>query len=298
MSINLRSARRIVRLYARNAQDSTMYSDEQIDIALQTAADELILKAGILPRMDTFTAATNVYLLPSMPANFRPDRLRRAYLTGSNVQVSAPVPLDPHYADYSRGAYLGGMGQPNTCDLTLASVQNILDWLYSSGGASKGQPQSMAFDQRTATGYLYPIPDQNYTVNLWWNDLFATWPAGSQGTYSSAVTYNNGDVVEVSGTLYQSIQGSNLNHAPASNAAFWQSLGSGTGTDPAAFTFNVVDDYLRGVCQFGAPAKMQWNEPENGYAASAQQKWDTYIQSLVGKGNLGNQEIISRGVAR
>lgn len=291
MAYTLSMARSYIRLFARNAQSSAAYTDQQVDFALQTAVDKLVRETCLLTRIDAITLTSGSNILPAMPDNFRPDRIEQIYLSSSNAQVN-PGYLDPDFSYNTVGAPFFYDGLPNTVGLSICTYQNLLD--HQQAYAQNSQPTMVAFNARTGTGLCWPIPDQNYTATIVWNELFTKWPAGLQGVFSTSNTYTMGDVV-VTGTAspytaYQSLIANNATNSVNTTAA-WLTIGTTSQSTPVSLTFNVVDDYLTECFAYGAGSLMQLTEPENRYAALAQEKFTDFINSMRGKGNLGVQSI-------
>ena len=59
----------------------------------------------------------------------------------------------------------------------------------------------------------------------------------------------------------------------------------GAGTE----SFLLPDDYMYQLLRYGAPSKLQYNEPGNDYCVNAAKKWEEFIASMTSKGDLGEQ---------
>lgn len=297
MSTSLLTARLTVRTFMRqNGYDTTLYNDYQIDNAIADCGEQLARETRLLQIVGTLTLGMGSITLPTMPANFRPDRLMSAYLVGDNIQV---FPRNGQFYSpyFSQSAPVAAPGV-NRSMLDLAPYQQVLTETYAfrtpvtSGTVTlfTGQPQKIAFKDRTGNGIVFPQPDQNYSAEMIWNNLFATWTLGTQGPWSSTVTYQPGDVVSTGGHNYQALVNSaaNLNQTPASSPTYWTDLGAATAvTPPDAVTFPLVDDYLRAILMFGAPSRIQYSEPLGGYAARAREQWDAFVKEMGSRGDLG-----------
>jgi hypothetical protein len=170
-------ARDLVKLFARNAGDTTFYPDTMVDTAMQAAADELIMRANLLPRIDSVAVASAATTVSGFPANFRPDRISSVYLTGDNVRVCMGA-TSPTAWKYVEGGRSGVPSEPSSATLDIVDFNTILDYQISL--ATTGQPQAIGFQSWT-TAALYPIPDDAYTLKVRWFDFFTTWTAGDSG---------------------------------------------------------------------------------------------------------------------
>lgn len=100
---------------------------------------------------------------------------------------------------------------------------------------------------------------------------------------------------------FQNLSGTNM-FFPTADAAYiinfeWNKLFTnwtigGSGTE----NFLLPDDYMIQVLRYGAPSKIQFNEPGNAYARMASEKWALYIRSMASKGDYGEQ-VAQRGPA-
>ena len=306
MATTLLQARARVRAWLRsNGYDSTLYPDAIIDTAISDCGEELARLSILLQQNSDLTLTNGSPALPAMPTGFRPDRLMSAYLIGDNVQV---VPPQWAYAPYCQiGAPANIYGNPRS-QLGLMPYQQLLELEYAyrtaipqgSGGSPtlfSGQPQIMAFTDRTGIGKVFPCPNQDYTMRMVWNALFTNWTIGTQGAWSASTVYQPGDVVSSGGNLYQAIiQNSNI---AVGTASTWTSLGAGSLTAPGSVTFQIPDDYLNTLIIWGCPATVQFNEPLGAFAESARVKWNKFVKDMGDQGDLGEnffqQEPAQRG---
>ncbi len=270
-----------------------MFPAQQVDLAFSSRCDELIRRAWLLLSINTITATANDNTIPTMPANFRPDRLKQAYLTGSNVIVNTGS-MEGYSPYYSIGAPLIPWDRYQTANLRLAPYIEVLNktlaYQNSGGGSITGQPTDIAFDQISGSGLFFPTPDQNYSCTIRWNQLFTTWSFGTQGAWSSAIQYYVGDVVSNGGHTYQAILPS-LNVA-VGTASTWTDLGVSTITAPASVTFNLPDDYLLPVIQKGVRATLLQVDKDNAnLAATALKEWNDYLVEMESKGDLGENFV-------
>ena len=256
MAFTLLDARSRIRLAARNADDSGLYTDAAVDNALVLALDEWtrIVKPTRTTSTLTLTAASAS--LPTLPTGFLPEQLLRVYLTLSGQFV-----------------------RPNIMSI---SYDALLEKQYENGGDAVGRPQYMAFTSPTA-GVVYPTPDNAYSLLLRWWSQPTSWTAGTQGLYAAGTAYQKGDVVSDSGTLYLALQAS-LGQTPSSSATYWVSQGSGTATAPSAIAMPFPDDHMRAIFAFGAPALLQHTEPAQAYASEAFAAFKEKAESIAARG--------------
>jgi hypothetical protein len=287
-TLTLSDLRNLVRLYARNAQDSIMYTDAQIDVAIASAADDFIRWTQYTKTISSFATAAGTNTFSLAVNGFEPSRMIDVYLSGSNVEVNWQAPSYP-MSMYTEGSPSFG----NTTQTTYLRVTDYSQAATEAIGQNQtGQPILIAFGTNT-TGILYPTPDNTYTVNVRWSEPFTGWTAGTQGAYSSGVTYQRGDIVSSSGTLYKSIQPNNAGNAPASSPTYWTSTGSGTAAEATSITFNLPDNVLREVCRTGAPSRLQGTEPENAYARVAAEEWGKFVATMMARSGFGVRSVVS-----
>lgn len=147
MALSVANARLMVRDFARNAGDSSMYTDTQIDRSIQIIGNRFVRKTSCTVKKSTLAITLGSNALPSFPTNFRPAYIRRARIsiTGSNKRVDI-IGYD---------------------DLLNKRDSNDRD----------GLAEFVAFDSWTS-GEVYPEPDAAATLTIWWRDVFTAWTAG------------------------------------------------------------------------------------------------------------------------
>lgn len=218
--MTLTSARQFVRFFARNAGDSTMYSDAQVDMAISAVGNQFAEKTRCLPIASSLsTVAANPALDVSslVSLGFRPEKLLLAYLPAGNA---------------------GGTGRACRVRLRAASWETLIG--RQDGEPRSTVPEMIAFED-WSTAELYPTPDAIYTIKLRWHQPFVTW------------TY-------------------------------------GTGS-PDGVTLNLPDEWMTRILSDGVPGKLQLNEPEHKYAATAWQRYLDFEKEMMGKGALGEKSI-------
>lgn len=294
MSMDLATARSTVRLYGRSASDPTFYSNTQVDYSIYAAGEELVRRCYLLPKVSTLTLTANNNDLPSLPTGFRPDLLMSAYLSGSNVQVNPNQSWNWMMQYGTIGAPMFVPTTPTSVILRQVSFDTVLNQLYAYNVVQ--QPQVIAFNT-TTTGKVYPTPNENYTLNLLWNEQFTKWDYGARGSWVSIQNYVIGDLVQYLNNVYQCVA-NNSNEIPASNPTYWNPLGPGTVDAPTNIILNIPDDYYPSLLMYGAVSKMQFPDPEMKFSQYAAQKWEEYILAMAGKNNLGTEEIQLTGMIR
>lgn len=144
--------RSFVRQFARNAGDSSTYSDEQIDRAIQLAADRWIETTKVTRKISTLTLSAGTYTLPTLPANFSSEKLLKAWVIRADLQHEVELAL------------------VDMADMETQRKRNNL----------QGNPRYLAFSAMTA-GEVYPTPSLNFSLYLLWVDLFTIWTPGDAG---------------------------------------------------------------------------------------------------------------------
>lgn len=152
-------ARTWVRQFAREANDSSVYGDDQIDRAIQGVGNDFLMRTD-WKTTNTLTLTAGSAALPAFPTGFLPERLERAYISG----LTAPVPASAN-------------GLPPT--LTVVNYE----WLYGQmlliSNPLPGFPQFVAFNTQT-TGIVGPVPDSPYSVLFSSKPTFTTWTPGTE----------------------------------------------------------------------------------------------------------------------
>lgn len=151
--MNLASARDFVRQFARNAGDSSIHPDANIDRAIQLACDEFLRRTRLLRTVSTLSLSLGSAALPALPTGFRPERLIRAYIAGQ--------------------------GELDVTDHATLAARRLA---YNETGL----PEIVAFTSWTS-GEVYPTPGSAYTLSLLWHEPMVTWTPGAAG---SSVTPN------------------------------------------------------------------------------------------------------------
>lgn len=165
--MNLKDARDFVRQFSRDAEDDVLYSPADIDRAIQYAGDHFC-RATKCVRTTTTSPLTSgdptvPLSTPIATANFKAERLIDAYIIGQPVDSSVPTALE--VTDYPD---LNGR---------------------QSSTATTGTPYLLAFKD-AATAFVYPTPDQAYTLTLSYWLPFTRWTPGQA---SGAVVLNIDD---------------------------------------------------------------------------------------------------------
>jgi hypothetical protein len=193
MAYTLTQLRLDGREQARNAKDSTEYSNRNLDKALQRAAARWCRGTRELRTTAALQLVTGSNVLPAFPADFRPEQAFGPYLTLAGVIID-----------------------PNVSLVGVADVlqSQLIQWPWLSPGyclatnpqtsPPTGQPTLFCCSS-TSAGVCNYLCDRAYILNIpYWQKLTA-FTAGAMGAWSSATAYQPGDVVSSTGTLYQAL---------------------------------------------------------------------------------------------
>lgn len=262
MSLSLVDLRQRMRIAARNAQDQTNYSNAQLDEALDRLLSRFLRKTRCVKLSETipFIASTNEADFSALIGFFatRIERLR--------------IDLDTNYT--------------RVCDdLTEASVSAVLDSINRD--SSTGTPKMIGFID-TVTAKLYPTPKNDGTLTCVYSPLQTSWQIGTQGVYSSSVTYVPGDLVSSGGNIYSAIS-TNTNIAVATTAT-WMNLGAGTLIPPSSISTVVPDGLMGELVGIGAAPMLQQVDLKQSAAVSP--LWQRYLEfenDSLGIGSLSGK---------
>ena len=162
--MNLTDARTIVRQFARNAGDSSVYTDAEIDRAILFVGNRFCRIAKPLKDSQsvTVTATTGAVALSSL-TYFRPERMIDFLVTG----YADPLSL-VDYSEYHRR--------------------------YNEGGTGTGRPEIIAMEDNDGTfaAVVYPAPSTSTAAKVRYWLPFTSWTPGASG---SGVTLNLPDEV-------------------------------------------------------------------------------------------------------
>jgi hypothetical protein len=144
--MNLTEARAFVRQFARNAGDSGMYPDSEIDRAIQTVCDDFIDYVRCTRTTTALALTAGSSSLPALPSLFRPERLLRAWIPAKGV--------------------LDKLGHGDLLKLQIDE-------------GNTGLPQFVAFDS-FSTGEVYPTPEAGsaYSLKIQWYEPLTVWTPG------------------------------------------------------------------------------------------------------------------------
>lgn len=144
--MTIATARTWIRDFARNAGDSTEYSDARVDRALQFVGSRFVRVTRCTRTTSNLTITSgSSAITASAVTNFRAEYLFRAYI-------------------------------PAQGELQIIDHEDLLDLQVKQG--ESGLPTFIAFTS-TNVGEVYPTPDAAYTAKLLWYEPFTTWTAGS-----------------------------------------------------------------------------------------------------------------------
>lgn len=146
--LTVAEARAYVRQFARNAADEDEHTDAEVDRAIYTACTHFLRTTRCAIAAATLTLTAGSAALPALPAGFKPERLKVAYIPG-----------------------IGPLRTVDAIEVELA---------IATGGDTAGIPRLLAFDSLTA-GRVYPAPDTDRTLTLRWWETSVTWEFGDAG---------------------------------------------------------------------------------------------------------------------
>jgi len=159
MAYTLTEARSWIRQFSRNAGDSSMYSDTDIDRAIAAIGDDFVWTTRCLRSQFTLStvASTTTISGASAPAGFLPQRIIRVWIADQG-----PIVIIDHES------------------LMAKRVKSDID----------GAPQFLAYltTAQTDSPEAYPTPDAVYTVNFLYVPPFTTFTIGTSSP--NAVTFN------------------------------------------------------------------------------------------------------------
>lgn len=142
------TAQSYVRQFARNAGDSTMYTDADVDRAIQLVGQRFCRVTRCVKTLSSLTLTAASAALPAFPTGFTPKHLIRAYIADNPALRITDTD-------------------------TLRRQRDRM--------ARSDVPELVAFDS-TTTGEVFPTPDTGYTLKFLWWEAFTTWTPGSTPT--------------------------------------------------------------------------------------------------------------------
>ncbi len=283
----------------RSGVDSSMFTDTDIDVAIQSAADEMNDHTMFCERVDTITLTAGTAELQSLPTNFMASRLLDAYLTSSNVVTFPPIygAWLPYTTRGGPNAMIWGGGWPyeQSAELTVTDPATIIN--LRQGAPASYQPYMMAFTNYF-TGMVYPTPNYDFSLLLRWYEPFTQFVPGTQGTWSATKTYYPGDTASTGTTIFEysgGIAGSAGNNP--TNATYWTVAGTGVSTAPSTISAptTFTDNILRPVLIDGAACYLLNTDPDRKYAQTSRANFDRYIARMGSRGNIGVRSITKNG---
>lgn len=164
---------------------------------------------------------------------------------------------------------------------------------HETHGTTTGAPEFIAWAD-DSTCWLFPIPDEVYTLNLPYAQPLttSTWTPGCQGDWSAATTYQRDDVVthtpSATAYTYRSlVDGANLNNEPVDNAstAYWQLIGATSSypcPNPQTISLNVHKKWAIAWIRSGVKAQMLSGAPGHPDAAKAAADFERLISRVEG----------------
>jgi hypothetical protein len=149
VATTLTTARALVRQFARNAGESSMYSDADVDRAIQAIGDDWIHHTRCTRTLSDLSLTADDSDLPSLSslatAGFLPEQIVRVYIASEG-----DLSVVPHE--------------------TLLYEQEV--------NPRTDTPEWLAFTTATA-GEVYPTPDTAYTLKVLWVPPLTSFTAGT-----------------------------------------------------------------------------------------------------------------------
>jgi hypothetical protein len=275
MATTIDNARTIVREAGRNATDTNVYSNSEVDRAIQSACNEFVRRTNCSDTSGTLTLTADTSEVDvSSLTTFNPDQVYRieiAYVDqGTWAQDSTYAVNDVVKGDGSPDSYFyrcieahtdssGDKEPPNTTYWTqvawkggwkaehvdYSDVAYELNRDFDSIDADvsviqklhEGRPKMVGFKD-DSTAYVYPVPRAAWTMRVFYRKPFIAWDAGGMTTDS----------------------------------------------------LNIDDSYILPVLRCGAVAELHASEPENvGFVQQKRAIFEAHVRRIAGDvGRSGN----------
>jgi len=148
-TMTLTAARVILRAAARNAGDSTVHSDTDVDNAILSIGNDFVNRTRCVHEFCSVSLVDGTATLADLgntATGIRPDRIRRMYILGHG-----PLSI-----------------------VDMAAIEEMIE----TNGESEGVPLYIAFTGAEAAT-LYPTPDDDYTLKTQWYPPFTSFTAGT-----------------------------------------------------------------------------------------------------------------------
>jgi hypothetical protein len=279
---SLSEARAWVRQFSRNASGSSRtYVAAEVDRAIQSVGQEFLRRVRCIFQKDTITlTADDAEADFSGILNFRAGRIRSVWVD------DRPLSLVPY----------GEILESRLCHAVGGCITKI------------------GFVTATLAE-VYATPTEETTLNLLWRAPFTTWTPGVVLTATATASVSGGAVTAITvtggGGEFATAPAVTFSGGGGTGAAATAVLNSeskqvesitvddgGTGYTSAPTvtiaggiadpTLNIPVDLMPKILTHGAPAELQHNDPEMGYAGESWKKFQEFIKSCAG-GHLGVQ---------
>jgi hypothetical protein len=171
-----------------------------------------------------------------------------------------------------------------TAALKIVPIDVVLDAIADDDIA--GTPAEMGLKDST-TAKVYPKPIGPATLEITYSPLQTPWEIGTRGAYSASAVYLEGDVVSSGGILYRSLQSNHTNKTPASETAYWESLGAGTLATPAEIVTVIPDGLMVQIINHGgAPALQSVDVEHQAFTGAMWREYLAFEASCDGMGSI------------
>jgi len=249
-----------------------------------TWTDGSPLALATIAEVDTFTPAnpttSDVYTITITYPNLT------THAVGATVGVTqtptaivtllkAAWAADPIAAAYATASGTATLILTST---TSGTVMNLTGSVVGTGTISKVAVNSVTSVAVTSTGAFDGSTQYGSAPTV----TAVGGTTGTAATFTSTIDGNgrlNGIAVAGGGTLYTAAPDIYVNGVLCTDQVL-----------------KLPDDILLALCQYGAPSKVQFNEPENvELAKNDAAKWEEFITSMLGRMDLGVKEFVGSG---
>lgn len=176
MGMTLTTARLYARFNVRNGNDSSVYTDTSVDLAIAAIGARLVEDARLTRSIDTVSLVADTEAVSfSAPAGFLPE-----FLCDFKIRIVK----DSNYADDDRLTSLSIVTPPQ-----IAANK-------ARCGTSSGVPREIAFEveaNAVESAIVWPPPKAAGSMEVCWANPFATFTAGTVSP--NGVTFNVRDSI-------------------------------------------------------------------------------------------------------
>ena len=300
-------ARAHVRQFARNALDSTLYSESDIDRAIMLVGTRFVRKTKCLPVLDSKTLIADSAVLDlSSIVGFRPELLLAMYLS----TVGTPLKVVDYTELLTHSIEDASTGTPTEVAFERLNVSTSVFTVTIANPAVMTSATvdfpSLTPVEFTTTGTL---PTGLVVDTVYW--LYRT----AASTYNLYDTLVNATAAGATGRVITTVSQSGVHTAmvaPLSTAdtqisvILWPTPGTALiakirwlqpftswspGSAGAVAILNLPNDTMYELLSYGATAALQHNETQHLFAGEAWKKYLDYEAEMIGRGSLAVRSI-------